>query len=253
MLRKNLLSVLAVALLGAAAQAETVDEIIAKNLEARGGKDKIEAVRSARITGRMTMGEGMEAPIVLEWKRPGMVRMEFTIQGMTAIQAYDGSSGWMVMPFLGKKDPEKMPADDQKDIEEMADVFEGPLLNYAAKGHQVELIGKEPIEGTEAYKLKLTKKNGDVAYIYLDGDAYLEIKDEGKRSRRGQEIEFESSQGDYKEVGGLMFAHSIEQKPKGVPTSQTISIDKIELNVDLPDARFQMPEIKAEEPSKPSN
>jgi outer membrane lipoprotein-sorting protein len=252
MLRKTSLLAFAAVLSVAAAQAQTVDEIIAKNLEARGGKDKIGAVQSARFTGRMTLGEGMEAPIVLVWRRPNLVRMEFTIQGMTAVQAYDGKNGWAVMPFMGKKDPEPMSADELKDVEDMGDLFEGPLYNYAAKGHQVELLGKEDVEGTPAYKLKLTKKNGDVVTMYLDADAYLEIKSEGKSNRRGQEIEFESSEGDYKEVEGILFAHSMEQKPKGAPAGQTITVDKVELNVDLPDSHFAMPAVTVEAPA-PAN
>lgn len=259
MVRKTCLWAIAAVLAVAAAQAQTpeapaltIDEVIAKNLEARGGKDKIAAVQSARFTGHMTMGEGMEAPLVLVWRRPNLVRMEFTIQGMTGVQAYDGKTGWAVMPFMGKKDPEPMTADELKDVEDMGDLFEGPLFDYAAKGHQVELVGKEDVEGTPAYKLKLTKKNGDVVSMFLDADAFLEIKTEGKSIRRGQEVEFESSEGDYKEVGGILFPHSMEQKAKGSPHGSTITIDKIELNVELPESHFAMPEVKKEEP-KPAN
>lgn len=240
MLRRSLL-VSAAVLWAATVQAQTADEVIAKYLEARGGKEKIAAVQSARFTGRMQMGQGLEAPVILSWKRPSMVRMEFTMQGMTGIQAYDGTTGWMVMPFLGKKDPEKMSEDDTKDFSEMADFFEGDLLDYQKKGHTVELLGKEPIEGTDAWKLKVTKKNGDVSTVYLDADAYLEIKSEGKRKVRGQEIEVESTPGDYKEVEGLMFAHSYEQKQKGAPAGQVITIDKIELGAEIPASDFAMP------------
>jgi outer membrane lipoprotein-sorting protein len=255
MSRKTLLGMLAAAALvapgllgpaGAPAYAQTVDEIIAKNLQARGGADKIKGVTSARLTGKMTMGQGMEAPLALEWRRPNMLRLEFSLQGMTGVTAFDGTTAWMVMPFMGKKDPERMPDDEAKNFAEESDFF-GPLVDYKEKGSQVELIGKESVEGTQAYKLKLTRKNGNVSYIFLDADAYLEIREESKRTMHGQELEVETSVGDYKEVGGILFPHSFESKPKGSPTGQVISFDQIQLNVDLPESKFKMPEVKPEE------
>lgn len=235
-----------------AAHAQTVDEIISKNLDARGGKDKIMAVKTARATGRMVMGPGMEAPFTIVWKKPGMVRMEFTIQGMTGVQAFDGTMGWSLMPFMGKADPEKMSEEDMTHIKDQAD-FDGPLVDYKSKGNQVELVGKETVEGTEVYRLKVTKKSGEVIFSLLDGEAFLEIKEEGKRTIRGQELEFETSLGDYKDVAGLMMAHSIESKAKGLPQTQAMTIDKIEINPDIPDDSFKMPAPKpaAAEPAKP--
>jgi outer membrane lipoprotein-sorting protein len=236
-----------------AARAQTVDEIIEKNLQARGGKDKIMAVKTARATGHMTLGQGMDAPFVITWKKPAMVRMEFTVQGMTGVQAYDGTSGWSLMPFMGKPEAEKMSEEDTSHIKEQAD-WEGPLVDWKAKGHQVELVGKETVEGTEVYKLKVTRKNGEVTYEMLDAGAYLEIKEEGKRNIRGQEMEFETTLGDYKDVSGLMLAHSLESKAKGMPQSQQLTFDKFEINIDVPDDHFRMPAPKpaaAPEPAKP--
>lgn len=247
MLRKTLLWAVVGAAVGLAAQAQTVDELIAKNLDARGGKAKIQAIQSAKVSGKMTMGPGMEAPFTMEWKRPGSIRFEFTVQGMTGIQAYDGTTGWTVMPFMGKKDPEKVPAEDLKLMEEQAD-FDGPLVDYASKGHTVELVGKEPIEGTDAYKLKLTKKNGNVSFIYLDAESYLEIKSNSKVTMRGEEHEIEQSLGDYKEVSGVLFPFSQEEKPKGAPAGQVMTIEKIDLNTDEPSDRFKMPEVKPAAP-----
>jgi outer membrane lipoprotein-sorting protein len=249
MLRKTLTLAAAALALAVAVQAQTVDDLISKNLAARGGKDKIKALKSAKITGKMTMGPGMDAPFTWEWKRPNSFRIEFVVQGMTGVQAYDGTTGWQVMPFMGKKDAEKMPAEELKDVDDQAD-FEGPLVDYKDKGHTIEFVGKEPIEGTDAYKLKLTKKSGDVSFIYLDAESFLEIKEVGKRTVRGEEHEFESTQGDYKEVGGVLFPFSMEQKPKGAPQGQVITIEKIDLNNDEPADRFKMPEVKAAEPAK---
>ena len=228
------------AVLAVAAGAQTLDDVLAKYYEARGGLAKIEAVKTAKITGSMTVGPGVEAPLTYYWKRPDKVRMEFTVQGKTGIQAFDGTTGWMYLPFMGKTEPEKMPEDAIKDMEEAAD-FEGPLVNWKAKGNEVELVGKENVEGTPAYKLKVTRKSGDVSFVYLDADYYLEIKSEGKRTVRDQEIEFESSTGDYKEVDGLMLPFSVTSKAKGAPQSQTMTFKSIELDVPIDDALFVMP------------
>jgi outer membrane lipoprotein-sorting protein len=251
MIRKTFAWLLVAGLAGAAVQAQTADEIINKNLTARGGKDKIKAVQAARMTGKMLMGQGMEAPFVMEVARPNKMRMEFTIQGMTGVQAFDGKSGWAVMPFMGKKDPEAMSADDAKQAADQADM-DGVLVDYKEKGHQVEYAGKEDVEGTPAHKLKVTKKNGDVVNVYIDTESYMEIKDAGKTKVRGQEIEGETTFGDFKTVDGLVFPFSIEQKAKGMPGGMTMSISKIEVNPKLEDSRFVMPAAeKKESPAPP--
>lgn len=256
MLRKSVVALVVLGLSAALGMAQTaaparpasgtpsVDELIAKNIEARGGMEKMKAVQTIRMTGKMTMGQGMEAPMMMEMKRPKAMRMEFTFQGMTGIQAYDGKAGWQVMPFGGKKDPEPMSAEDLQEADENADI-DGPLVDYKSKGYTVELVDKEKVEGSDAWKLKVDMKNGAVRYVYLDADTMLEIKNEGKRMIRGSEVEFESTIGDYKEVGGLMFPYSIEMGAKGHPEKQNIIIDKVELNPKLEDARYKMPAATA--------
>ena len=243
MFRKILAGFALAALVIVPASAQTLDEVLAKNYKAKGGLDKIKAVQTIRITGTMTLGPGIEAPFVLVQKRPGMLRMEFTFQGMTGVQAYDGKTGWQLMPFEGRKDPEPLPEDAMKQVEEQADV-DGPLVDYKVKGHTVELVGKEKVEGSDVYKLKVTLKNGDIRYIYLDADSYLEIRVEGKTKTRGTDVESESTIGDYKEVGGLMFPYAMESGQKGSPQKQKMTLQKIELNVPLDDAQFKMPVVK---------
>jgi outer membrane lipoprotein-sorting protein len=243
MVRKTFAWLLVAGLTGAAVQAQTADEIINKHIEARGGKDKIKAVQSERVTGKMVMGQGMEAPVTMELARPNKMRMEFTLQGMTGIQAYDGKTGWSVMPFMGKTDPEKMSAEEIKQTEDQADM-DGLLVDYKEKGHQVEYVGKEDVEGTPAYKLKVTKKNGDVVNVYIDADSYMDIRETGKVKARGQEIESQTTYGDFKKVDGLVFPFSIEQKPQGAPAGMVITISKIEVNPTVDSARFAMPAAK---------
>ncbi|HET7228357.1 MAG TPA: hypothetical protein VFJ55_06920, partial [Chthoniobacterales bacterium] len=152
----------------------TVDELVAKNVAAKGGADALRALQSVRLTGKMLVNEGqIQLAYVETKKRPGAIRDEITIQGMTAIQAYDGAQGWKVSPFQGRKDPEKMSADDTKSLMEDADI-DGPLVDWKAKGSTVEYLGTEDVDGTQAHKLKVVRKNGDVTFVYLDPDAFLE-------------------------------------------------------------------------------
>jgi outer membrane lipoprotein-sorting protein len=242
MTNKILLAFFAAITIGASASAQNVDELIDKNIAAHGGAEKLRAVKSIRVTGSMLMGP-MVAPFTLTKGRPQSFRMEFTIQGMTAIQSYDGSTGWMVMPFMGKTDPEKMSGEMLKQATEDAD-FDGPLFDYKAKGNKLELLGKADVDGKPAYKLKLTTKDSAERIVYLDAGSYLEVREEAKRTIQGQEIESETNLGDYKATDGLLFATKIESHAKGSPASQTITIDKVELNPTLPADYFAMPAAK---------
>ena len=225
------------------AAAQTVDEIIAKNTAAKGGAEKLKAVKTVRMTGKMTLAPGVEAPVVMELQRGGGMRMDITVQGMVLSQGYDGTKAWIVNPLQGSKAPQEMSADDTKAVEEQADI-DGPLIDYKAKGHTVELLGKEKVEGSDAYKVKVTQKNGTIRTFYIDAEHFLEIKEESKRMQRGTEVEGDTIYGDYKEVGGMMFAHSIDGGQKGAPARQKVVVDKIEINVPIDASRFKMPEVK---------
>ena len=243
-MKKLTLLCLAAALMSGAVGAEemTLEQLLDAHFEALGGKDKLLAVESAKLSGNMMMGPGMEVPFSMLFRRPMNMRLEFTMQGMTAVQAYDGETAWSIMPFMGKTDPEVMADDQAKNIKEQAD-FDGPLMNWEDKGHQVELMGLEETEGTEAYKLKVALANGDVRYHYLDSEYYVTIKQEGKTTMQGNEVEFETILSDYKDVDGLMFPHSIESRPKGAPSGQVITIESVELGVESDDEMFAMPEV----------
>lgn len=228
------------ATLAAADSGPTVDDLVSKYVKARGGMEKLKAVSTIRVHGKMMMGQGMEAPFTLMQKRPKMTRTEFTLQGMTGCQAYDGKNAWMVMPFMGKKDPEAMPAEQAQMMDEQADM-DGPLVDYKDKGNKIELLGKEQVEGADAYKLKLTLKNGQIRTIYLDAESGLEVKTEAKRTIRGTEVEGETYLSDYKEVNGLMMPFTMESGAKGGSMRQKMVIDSVECNVALADSLFAMP------------
>jgi len=228
--------------------AQTLDQVIAKNLEAKGGLAAIRSVKSARMVGKMST-QGIDMPFEVEWKRPNKVRSEFTMQGMTGIQAYDGKNAWMIMPFTGNSDPQPIPSEQVKSVAEMAD-FDGPLVDWQKKGHKAELLGKEMVEGTQAFKIRLTLASGDVQTIYIDADQYLEIKQDVKAKYGDQEIEAETLIGGYKKVGPLVLAHSMETRVRGSEGSRTITFDEIALDVPLDDSVFEMP-AKAATPPAP--
>jgi len=222
------------------AHAQTVDELLAKYYEACGGLDKLKAITSIRVTGTMAIAPGMDAPFTMERKRPGKQRMEFQVQGMTGIQAFDGERSWSVMPFMGKTEPEVGADEDNKRQQADAD-FDGALVDYKAKGHAIELAGNEPVDGAAAYKLKITKKNGNVEYDYLDAETYLLVKTEAKVRRNGNDINGETVFSDFKEVSGIMEPFAMETGAKEMPQKRKFSFSKVELNVPLDDTRFAVP------------
>jgi outer membrane lipoprotein-sorting protein len=234
------LAALLVLVTPATAQEPTVEEILEGHYEAIGGLDAWEGVSTAKMVGTMSAPQGFEAPFTMMFKRPDKSRLEFTFQGMTGVQAVDGDVAWQIMPFMGKTEAEEMPADQAKLMKEQAD-FDGPLVNWEEDGNTIEYVGSEDMEGTQTHKLKVTLANGDVRHYYLDADYFLPIKVEAKTMIQGQEQEIEVIYGDYKEVGGLMMAHSIENKAKGQPAGQVITIQTAEVNIDLPDEQFAMP------------
>lgn len=225
--------------LAGVASAQTAEELVAKNLQAKGGIDKIKAVNTIRMSGRVQV-QFFTAEIGQEQKRPNMVRQGFTIQALTQIQAYDGTTAWKIDPFQGRRDPEMMGEDEARDLVDDADI-DGPLVDYQAKGNKVEYQGHDEVDGDDAYKLKVTLKNGDIFYYYLDPDTFLEIKREGQEFIRGNVKESATTYGSYKQVNGVYFPFSLESGAKGDSNPARITLDKIEVNVPIPDSDFQMP------------
>src|SRR6185295_16402935 len=179
--------VTAVLVFPAGARGLTVEEILAKNLEARGGAAKVDAIKSLRLTGKIVFGTGDNA-IDAAWaalqKRTGMIRTEVTLQGLTAVDAYDGKEAWSLNPFQGRRDAQKSSADEARELAQDADI-EGPLIHWREKGHRIESLGTEDVDGTAALKLRVTLKDGDTLYVYLDPDTFLEIRTERVAHVRG--------------------------------------------------------------------
>src|SRR6266699_6574243 len=220
----------------------TVDELVAKNIEAKGGGTALKSLQTLRSTGKLLVqvqGQ-IELGYVQIKKRPDEARTEASLQGMTQIEAYDGKEGWKVSPFFGRKDPERMSADDVKTLIEDAEIG-GPLVDWKTKGSKVEYLGTEDVEGTLAHKVKVMRKNGDVNFVYLDPDHFLEIRVLTQRVRHGAYEEVETDLGDYEKAAGVFVPTSIESGRKGAPDKERIIIDKVEANVPVDDAIFHFP------------
>jgi len=227
---------------GASKEGLTAEEVVAKNIQARGGIEKIRGVKTLRMTGTMLVGED-RLPTTIEWKRPSSTRWEFEADDQTAIQVFDGKNGWTLMPFEGNTDPEPMSSAELEDIALQADL-DGPLVDAEAKGNKIELLGKDDAEGRAAWKLKVTRKNGETRFVYIDAETFLQTLTITNRTVDGRNIEIKSVIDDYRSVDGLQLPHSFDATAPGMPQGQSLRFSKAEVNVPIDDSRFQKPSVK---------
>ncbi len=234
---------------GSAGAAPSADEIIAHNVEARGGAHQLQALKVLKRSGRLVIpGSRLELEVV-EWKTAaGAYRQDVTLQGLTAIEAYDGHEAWKVQPFEGRKDPSRTSADEAKRLALAADI-EGPFVGYRAKGHTVELLGSEEVDGTPAYAIRVHLKWGDEATFWFDPDTWMVIRELDRQTIRGTEQLTETDYGEYEKVAGVYVPMSEEQGAKGSDPArrQKYVYDAAEANVAVPPGAFTFP---ATPPSK---
>ena len=219
-------------------QAQTADEIINNYFENTGGAEAWRQLESTKMTAKMSM-QGMEFPGTIYAAPPNKQRAEINVQGQEIISAYNGDVAWMINPMMGSGDPQKMPDAQAEEMKKQE--FESPLLDYEKKGHTVSLEGKETVDGTETYKVKLTRKNGDVEYYYFEPEYYVPIMMEREISNgqmKGQMAKTYLS--DYQEVEGLMMPFFIESKING-QTLQKLTITSVELNPEIETEMFNFP------------
>lgn len=237
-------AVFALALLVCAdgASAVTADELIAKSIAARGGMDKLQAIKTLKLQGQVIANGGFKLAYTELAKRPDKLRTESSVQGLTQVQAWDGQRGWSIQPFGGRKDPIPMAADDARELAEQADL-DGPLVDAAAKGNTVTYLGTEDVDGTNAHKLQVQLKDGNTLVIYLDPDAYLPIREVARRTVRGTQQVTQTDYGDYEKVDGVYFPFAITTGPKGGGDNDKfqIGIDKAQANVPIEDSVFAFP------------
>ena len=222
--------------------AYTAAELAAKNVAAKGGIEKLKAIQSLRQSGKLLLNGGsLQVGYTVLVERPRSIRYELQLQGLTRVQAFDGSAAWQIDPFQGRKDPEKLSADDAKGLEEDAVDFAGPLVDYQSKGYRLDYLGTEDIDGTEAHKLRVTRGNGDVVFVYLDPDHFLEIRTVNRRIEHGVPNETITDYGDYEQVNGVYLPFAQESYQKGSHSRQKVQIEKAQANVAPDQSVFSFP------------
>ena len=240
----------------------TAEQVIEKNLAARGGLQAWRAVQTLSMSGKVDAGgnepqthsvqgvrtsgvqlpkrpaEQVQLPFRLELKHGRKSRLELDFSGKTAVQVYDGTNGWKLRPFLNRHEVEAFTADEMKTVALQSDL-DGPLVDYAAKGTKVELEGTDKVEGSDTYRLKLTLKNGQTQHLWVNAKTFLETKIEGMPRRLdGKYHSVEIYYQDYRTVSGLMIPYVMETKVQGVKQPEKIEIENVAVNPRVEDSRF---------------
>jgi outer membrane lipoprotein-sorting protein len=253
-------------------------QVVEKHVAARGGLQAWRAVQTLSLAGKMDAGYGdstarsakiareglgasakrahaevgtgaakdkaerqVQLPFKLEMKRPQKSRLEIEFAGKTAVQVYDGQNGWKVRPYLDRNEVEPFTAAEAKTVAGTTDM-EGPLVDYAAKGTKVDVEAVEPVEGHDAYKLKLTLKSGAVQHIWIDAQSFLDVKVEGApRKMDGRMHTVFTYQSDFRSVQGVMIPFALETAVDGYRETHTMHLEKVMLNQKLNDADFAEP------------
>jgi outer membrane lipoprotein-sorting protein len=211
----------------------SVDDIVARSIEARGGMAKIKGLHSLRMSGTALLNDQLQAAVRIVSERPNLTRFEMDLNGMTLVQVFDGKSAWALNPFMAGGKPQAAPERQSRELRDHTDM-DGLLVDYKAKGRTVELDGTEDVAGSPAWKLKVTVKDGGADYIYIDAKSYLMVK--SNSTHIGTTILFD----DYRPVDGLVLPFRIEQS--GGAGTVKMTMDKIETNVPVDEAQFRMPQ-----------
>jgi len=230
-------------MLAAACWAQTADELIARNLAARGGAEKLRAIRTMVMTGTINFGD-QSSPLNVKVRRPNQIREDFTVQGTDMARAYDGAAGWEMQKSADGPNVRTLSDGELGNIREEAEnAIEGPLLDYGKKGSKAEYLGKDTVEGKPVFKLKITTTLGTGITQFLDAKSYLEIHEEIERSLDGKMVVIVEDVGDYREVNGVKFAHLFVSGTRENPKGTRLQIEKMELNVPVDASEFASPKL----------
>jgi outer membrane lipoprotein-sorting protein len=232
----------ALALVTAVAHAQTVDEIVAKNIEAKGGVALLEATTSVRLVARGSMqvpgtAQGTETRITSLMKRPYLFRNEMELSGQKLIQGFDGTTLWM---SVGGMPAQVLPAGPQTEALKSSSQIDPPLLNYKEKGTKIELAEPETANGRTLHHLIVTPKVGPPMHYYVDAETNLEAKMVIDTEEQGQKMRMEMRFSDFKEIDGRTVPFLITQYVNGQRVGQMI-IENVEFNVPMEDSLFRMP------------
>ncbi len=225
---------------------QTADEVVKKYILAMGGEEKLKSISTMKTSMKIKL-QFFELPVNAVTQRDGSMKTETIFQGLTMVQAYDAESktGWSINPMQGDKKAHKMNDEQLQQLTEN-DMIESPLIDYKKKGHTLELLGKEDLDGDEVFKLMLTKKNGNIVYYYIDTQTFVIWKQESRFKFKDKEAESETYYSNYKTINGFTAPYTIENYDDGKVTMQ-MNIDKIEYNAPVEKASFKIP---VEEPAK---
>ncbi len=216
-------------------RAQTVDEIIAKNIEAKGGLEKLKSTNSVRISGRAIV-QGMSVPVLIVSKRPNLMRNEMDMAGQKVIQGFDGATMWASVPGMP---PQEIPPGPQTEMLKRNSQFDPIFLDYKEKGHRIEYKGKEADGGKQAHHLVVTPKEGPVVHYYIDVVSGLETKTVTEIQVPAMKAQFETRMSDYRNVDGRMFPFTLVHVVDG--NMMETRFERVEFNVQLDDALFKIP------------
>jgi hypothetical protein len=258
-------------------QERAAEAILARNAEARGGLEAWRAVRAMSLSGKLEAGaprdplkqamaylkpqnvakaEARRAltegavqapepqtllPFTIELQRPRYKRVELVFQGQTAVQVYDGTHGWKLRPFLGRREVEEYSPEEMRQASLETDL-DGPLLDYADKGSRVELEGSETIDGKAAHRLKVTLANGQERRVWVDQATALDVRIDGSRKMDGKLRTAWTTYRDFRKVEGVLVPFLLETTVEGVKGSEKILVERVAINPGLPLGRFAKPE-----------
>jgi outer membrane lipoprotein-sorting protein len=222
----------------AAAKLPEIDAILAMHVQARGGADRLKRIQAITMTGTMTGPTGAEVPTKIYMQRPDRIRQEIEVEGQALVQAFDGTRGWSLNPLSGQG-PVEVPRAVAERMAAQAD-FDGPLVNTAAKGHRIEVVGVETVDGQQAARLKLTKKSGEVQHVWLDTERWLEVKSESTVEQAGRRVTIESRNSDFRTVDGVTSPFLVEVYAEG-RLQQRIALESVEFPASLDAKLFSPP------------
>ena len=223
-----------------AADPTILETLLQKNLEARGGADRLSTLHALRFSGETTVSGGIKFTSTKLVAQPNRIRQETTFQGLTGVDVYDQGQGWRIDPFGGRKDPERTSEDESKSLAHEANL-KGVLIGWKEVGSQVEYQGTEDVDGTQAHKLKVTLKDGTTKVVYLDPDHFLEIRILTRLTVRGSLQESEVDLGEYAQAGGVWFPMAMEYGSPGAPRQAFLKWTKVEANPPVDEAMFRFP------------
>jgi hypothetical protein len=236
----NFVIIIAAAFFSFNISAQNADDIINKYVKAIGGYENLKNIKTLRLTGKAQV-KGFDLPLIITFKRPSMVRVEVKLEDVSQVQAYDGTMGWKTDFMTGGLEAQKMEKDEEDELKFTAD-FEGAIIDYKKKGFSIWNAGKQKTDSSEFYKIGVLTNAKDTGYYYIDSKSYLQL--ERIKKRIDKNITVETVIKGYLTAEKVKFPSSLEVKIEGNDYVQVIKFDKAEVNIDIDDSIFKMPENK---------